>query len=45
MAILIPCLDQLFAEFDGLAPDRDHSSDGWIGDASHADRSSDHLQP
>jgi hypothetical protein len=42
MAILIACLDQLFDEIDALAPDRDTSSDGWIGDASHAGSSSDH---
>jgi len=42
MAILIPCLDELFDEFDQLAPDRDTASDGWVGDSAHADRTSDH---
>lgn len=42
MAVLIPCLDQLFDDFDDLAPNRSHSSDGWIGDASHSSGSSDH---
>lgn len=36
MAILIACLDELFKEFDQLAPDRDTASDGWIGDAAHS---------
>lgn len=45
MAILIASLAALRAEFDEIAPTRDKSSDGWIGDAAHADRTSDHLQP
>lgn len=42
MAVLIPSLAALREEFDRLAPDRDKSSDGWIGDASHSSGSSDH---
>jgi hypothetical protein len=42
MAVLVPCLETLFDEFDELAPNRDTSTDGWIGDSAHADRSSDH---
>lgn len=40
--VLIPCLKQLFAEFDAIAPNRDTASDGSIGDQAHADRVSDH---
>jgi hypothetical protein len=39
---LVPCLVQLRAAFDRLAPDRDHSSDGSVGDRAHASRASDH---
>jgi len=42
VAVLVPCLEVLFDEFDELAPNRDHGSDGWIGDSAHADSSSDH---
>lgn len=42
MAILIPCLVQLRAEFNVLAPNRAKGADGWIGDAAHQDRVSDH---
>lgn len=36
------CLDQLLAQLNQLAPNRDKSSDGSIGDAAHASRDSDH---
>lgn len=39
---LIPCLEQLFAEFNEIAPGRDKASDGRVGDAAHAISSSDH---
>jgi hypothetical protein len=40
--ILIACLKQLFAEFDRIAPNRDHASDGSIGDTAHQHEVSDH---
>lgn len=40
--ILIACLKKLFAEFDQIAPDRDHASDGSIGDTAHQNEVSDH---
>lgn len=39
---LAPALVQLRSECDKMFPQRDRSSDGWIGDASHAARPSDH---
>lgn len=42
MAKLVPCLALLRATFDDLFPDRDHASDGWIGDAAHRQETSDH---
>jgi hypothetical protein len=40
---LVPCLKALFAEFDSIAPSRDHASDGSIGDATHQQEpTSDH---
>ena len=40
--VLIPCLKQLMAEFNAIAPGRDHASDGTIGDAAHQQEVSDH---
>src|SRR3954471_6885571 len=40
--ILVACLKQLFAEFDRIAPARDHASDGSIGDTAHQNEVSDH---
>ena len=34
---------QLREQIDDTFPDRDRSSDGWIGDARHAKRKSDHV--
>jgi hypothetical protein len=42
MARLAPSLIRLRATIDGLWPDRDRRSDGWIGDAAHQARKSDH---
>lgn len=39
---LAPTLKKARAEFDAAYPKRDRTSDGWIGDASHAARASDH---
>ncbi len=39
---LAPCLLALRGEIDARWPDRDRRSDGWIGDPSHAARTSDH---
>lgn len=35
-------LDALRKQIDAAAPGRDKSSDGWLGDAAHAARKSDH---
>lgn len=40
--ILIAAGHALFAEFDRIAPSRDHGSDGTIGDAAHQREVSDH---
>lgn len=39
---LAKSLVELRKEVDEFSPNRDRSSDGWIGDASHASRNSDH---
>lgn len=39
---LAPALVQLRNELNASNPQRDKSSDGWIGDSSHAARKSDH---
>lgn len=39
---LAPSLVALREEIDKAFPNRDRSSDGWIGDTSHAARASDH---
>lgn len=43
MATLAPCLVTLRDEFNKLNPNRDKSTDGWIGDAAHQENpTSDH---
>lgn len=42
MATLAPSLQVFRAEVNRRWPQRDHASDGWIGDAAHQDRPSDH---
>lgn len=39
---LVACLQSLFETLDRLAPDRDHTTDGWVGDAAHQAEPSDH---
>jgi hypothetical protein len=42
MATLVPSGAALRSDFNRIAVDRDKSSDGWIGDASHSASVSDH---
>lgn len=42
MATLAPTLRRLFLEVDLNWPNRSHRLDGWIGDAAHQARESDH---
>lgn len=39
---LVASLAKLRDEFNSIAPKRDKASDGWIGDAAHSARASDH---
>jgi hypothetical protein len=39
---LVPCLVELRSEFNAIAPSRDRSSDGSVGDARHQAGRSDH---
>lgn len=39
---LVPCLAKLWDEINAFAPNRDHASDGTIGDATHQAEKSDH---
>jgi hypothetical protein len=41
-AVLVPCGVRLRSDFDALAPGRDKTSDGWIGDTAHQHEVSDH---
>ena len=40
--VLVPCLVRLRSEFNTIAPGRDKTSDGTIGDAAHQASQSDH---
>lgn len=40
--VLIPAAQSLFDAFDRIAPNRDHASDGSIGDTAHQQEASDH---
>lgn len=40
--ILVPCLVKLKSEFNAIAPNRDKSSDGSVGDLAHQNSQSDH---
>jgi hypothetical protein len=40
--VLCKAGQQLREQFDDTYPDRDRTSDGWIGDTRHSERPSDH---
>ncbi|MCY1141388.1 hypothetical protein OWR29_25600 [Actinoplanes sp. Pm04-4] len=40
--ILVPCLVKLRSDFNAIAPNRDRSSDGSVGDLAHQNSQSDH---
>lgn len=40
--VLVPCGERLRSDVTAIAPNRDTSSDGTIGDEAHQDRQSDH---
>jgi hypothetical protein len=42
MAILAPSLARLRSDFNVAFPNRDKTTDGWIGDARHRESTSDH---
>jgi len=42
MAVLTTALTRLRSDFNTRFPDRDHASDGWIGDARHQEEISGH---
>ena len=42
MAMLVPAAITLREQINRRFPKRDKASDGWIGDAKHAQRASDH---
>jgi hypothetical protein len=43
MAYLVSSLRALFTEINDTWPNRDHGTDGWIGDKKHCPGSSDHC--
>lgn len=43
MAVLVPSLKVVFAELNATWPNRDKTTDGWIGDKRHCPGVSDHC--
>lgn len=43
MAYLVASLKAVFAEINATWPNRDHRTDGWIGDSRHCPGTSDHC--
>ncbi len=43
MAYLVTSLRELFLEINRVWPNRDHRTDGWIGDSRHCPGESDHC--